>query len=350
MGMDLLTMEEFCERIKEEIASLLPEENIEKIRLERVEKNNGKTYTGLVIVASGSNIAPTIYMEQYYEDYLNGRYYHNILKDIAEVYISHKPTEDFDVSKVLSYENAKDNIICMLINYEQNKEMLQNMPHRKVEDLAIIYQIKVPDFANDEMATVKLYNAHMQRLEVDEETLYKVGMENTKRIMPAKLEDMLGFLKLRMASDMANMLDLDMDEAEDMIANTYGGSIPMYILSNHQKTNGAISVLDPDVMDKVAGIVGEKYFVIPSSVHEVLVVPFNGDYEEYKHYEQMVEEVNATQLSPEEILSGRMYMVDAKHHKFMLAEKALDYEKELQKKNEKQLEKDKEIKIAGPKL
>ena len=343
-------MEEFCERIKEEIASLLPEENIEKIRIQSVEKNNGKTYTGLVILTEGSNIAPTIYMEQYYEEYLNGRYYHNILKDIAEVYISHKPTEDFDVSKVLSYENAKDNIICKLINYEQNKEMLQNMPHRKVEDLAIIYQIKVPDFAEDEMATVKLNNAHMQRLGVDEETLYKVAMENTKRLMPPSLEDMLGFLKLSMGADMANMLDLDLDEAEDMIENTYNGMIPMYILSNSKKINGAISILDPDTMDKMAAIIGEKYFVIPSSVHEVIVIPFNGDYQEYKRYEQMVEEVNATQLSPEEILSGRMYMVDAKHHKFMLAENALDYERELQKKNEKQLEKEKEIKIAGPKL
>lgn len=348
MSRDFLTFEEFCERVKDEISSLLTEENIENVRIHNVDKNNGKEYAGLVILKKGVNIAPTIYLNQYYDEYANGRFYHNILRDIAGCYQQHKPKENFDVKQVLSFESAKDNIICKLINYESNKNILKDMPHRRVEDLAIIYQVRVSEFSESEIATVKLSNAHMEMLGVDEETLYKVGMENTKRILPAHLEDMLGFLKSEMSLDMANALDMDQEEADRMMENTYGGGMPMYILSNRQKINGAIAVLDPDVMDEVANIVGEKYYVIPSSVHEVLIVPFNGDYDEYINYESIVKEVNATQVSPEDVLSGKMYMVDANNHKFMLAENALKYEMELQKKNEKHPEQNKEIK--GPKL
>lgn len=325
----------FVERIMEEIRPLLPAD-VEEVRNYPVTKNNGIVYTGLVI-HNAHNIAPTIYLNPYYHQYLAGRSFEAILSDIAETYKKNCKTENFDSKQILDWDFVKSNVVRKIINYEKNSTLLKEMPYKKIEDLAIIYQISVGDvFDNKEYATIAVKNDFFKEWNVSLEELDKNALENTRRIFAARL-----------------------DSLADVFSYITGDTLPfleemnIYILTNKLKINGAIHVVDMDTMDLVANTLEmERFYVIPSSVHEVLLLPYRDEYD-YKQLEDIIREVNDTQLLDEEVLSDRAYVVDTKTHTFMLAVKYEEYikEKELQE-NQIQMLKGKAYQEpeGGPKL
>lgn len=310
--------EAFVERIMEEITQLLPED-VENVINYPVTKNNGIVYTGLVI-QNAQNIAPTIYLNPYYQQYLAGRSFEAILSDIADTYKKNSRVEDFDARRMFEWEFVKTHVVRKLVNYEQNQELLENMPHKRVEDLAILYQISVGDiFDNEDYATVTIQNDYLKKWDVTLEELDNASVENTRSLLSPRL-----------------------DSLSDVFSNITGDSLPflvemnVHILTNRLKINGAVHVVDMDVMESVAKAFGEKaFYVIPSSVHEVLLLPFSDEYD-CQELEDVIKEVNETQLMEEEVLSDRAYVVDVQARKFMLAAKYTDYKKEQELKMRQQ--------------
>ena len=92
----------------------------------------------------------------------------------------------------------------------------------------------------------------------------------------------------------------------------------MYVLTNDTKLNGAAMLLCPATMDKVAEQVGSSYYIILSSIHETLIVPFSDDLN-VDQLRQMVHEVNSTQVAPDEILSDNVYVYDYDNHRIVAA-------------------------------
>lgn len=316
-----MTFDEFCIRVKEEIGSYVL--GAENVMLQDVPKNNGLIYKGLIIVDPILNISPTIYLNSYYDKYMEGELFSDVMFDIAETYEKNKPIEDFDISVVKEWEKAKDNIICKLINYDLNKEVLDNIPHKRVEDLAIVYMISVNKFMG-EYATVLIRDELLALYDKSIDELDTIAKENIKKICPPILEDMLSIL----GAYAGTQIPLELDRR-------------MYILSNEQKTYGAIHVLDPEVMDEIGKIYGDKCMVIPSSVHEVLLLPYNE--EEYQDVEMLIEEVNNTQLTRDEILSNKPYVLDIKNHLLLHVEFDVDIQQQeeyqmQQKENEEETE------------
>lgn len=325
----------FAERVMEEIIPLLPED-VERVINYPVTKNNGIVYIGLVI-QNKQNIAPTIYLNPYYQQYLAGRSFEAILSDIAETYKQNSKSEDFDVKQLFDWEFVKSHVVRKLVNYEQNKDLLKDMPHKKVEDLAIVYQVSVGDiFESKEYATVSILNKYLETWDVSQEELDKVSFENTRRILRPSLDNL--------ADAYSYISGVPLPFLEEM---------NVHILTNHKKINGAVYVLDTNIMDDVAEVMGENVcYVIPSSVHEVLLIPYSDEYD-YKQLEELIREVNETQLMDEAILSDRAYVVDTKARTFMLAAKYEEYKKEQELKvKQQELAKEKEYQEpeVGPKL
>ena len=79
--------------------------------------------------------------------------------------------------------------------------------------------------------------------------------------------------------------------------------------------------INDKVMDDIAEKVGGEFYILPSSVHELLIIPRNAD-TDLKSLESMVQEVNATQVAPEERLSDHVYAYDTKEHELFRADKA----------------------------
>lgn len=102
-----------------------------------------------------SNIAPTIYLNPYFEQMQDGAELDDVLAQIASVYQSHYIDHDIDVSAVTDFDKIKEKIVCKLINEEANQQFLQDKTYSKLEDLAVVYQILM-DKTGEGTATITI--------------------------------------------------------------------------------------------------------------------------------------------------------------------------------------------------
>ncbi len=329
-----MTYESFLERVKAEIMPLLTED-VKYVSIQSTLKNNGVERDALIAVSESLNISPTIYLDSYYDQYITGRPFESILHDIATTYMEHKPEHDFDITQFMDWEKVKYRVVRKLINYDNNKEFVESMAHKRVEDLAVVYQVLVEDdVVGDAYATIAVQNQHLKMWNVELDELDKIADLNTNRLLPFTFQSLAEMIR-----DMMNGISLPIEV-----------DLPMYYLGNKAKIHGAVNVLNEQAMDYVKELLGEEYYVIPSSIHEVLLLPYDIGYE-YEDLEEMIYETNKSLVDETEILSDNAYVVDAVNHKLVLAKRYEEYKQELKLVEEKQKEKEKHIEAPkGPKL
>lgn len=218
-------------------------------------KNNGVRRSGIMISEKGINISPTIYLEEYFHQFRMGYPLEQIAKDIVGLYEKIRFQNSWeDGEKVKDYEFVKDKIIYRLIGREENQELLKEIPYKSYLDLAIIYYVllEVDEYG---MASMMVRAEHMDMWKVTEEDLYYRACKNTQELLPYEFAPMRTVIE--------ELLGLGMEE---------GPAEKMYILSNEMRSYGAAALIYPDCLRKIAGVVGENFFVIPSSVHETIIV------------------------------------------------------------------------------
>lgn len=256
-----------------------------------VQKNNGAIYDGLIIIDPLVNISPTIYLNPYYHRYLSGISLEEIYADIIEVYHKNLPTEDFDISVFQDYEKAKDRIVMRLINAEKNQKLLQQVPHILIYDLAIVFLCNVSDYM-DACATILIYNQHMKLWNADAETLYEVAKTNSIHQFPPRLDNLHDVFQ--------HITDESLDFLEEL---------NIYILTNHLRIYGATCMVYPDLLGEIADLYEDDLIIMPSSVHEVLILPTGNLPEDYTldYLDMMIQTVNETELPDVEVLSNHIY-------------------------------------------
>ena len=135
------------------------------------------------------------------------------------------------------------------------------------------------------------------------------------------------------AVDIAREQNVGMDEAKEM-AMQMMPDIPdtMFVLTNDTKVNGAAAILNDDIRQEIAEKVGD-FYMLPSSIHETLIIPKEAGME-FKELEQMVQEVNQTQVAPGERLSDHVYEYDAKEHELFRSDRAEERAKHKEEKRD----------------
>ena len=119
---------------------------------------------------------------------------------------------------------------------------------------------------------------------------------------------------------MTELMGGDREAASAMVNEMLGETPDMYVITNEQGINGAASVLDETLMQKVTETVGEDFVILPSSVHECIVVPADCDMD-IEEMKDMVKCVNADAVKPQERLSDNVYCYDSQAHELVRAEK-----------------------------
>ena len=255
-------------------------------------KNNGVRRSGIMISEKGINISPTIYLEEYFHQFRMGYPLEQIAKDIVGLYEKIRFQNSWeDGEKVKDYEFVKDKIIYRLIGREENQELLKEIPYKSYLDLAIIYYV---------LLEVDEYGMASMMGKVTEEDLYYRASKNTQELLPYEFAPMRTVIE--------ELLGLGMEE---------GPAEKMYILSNEMRSYGAAALIYPDCLRKIAGVVGENFFVIPSSVHETIIVA-ESEAPGREELGSMIEEINETQVEAEEVLSDRAYYYDRESGKLAL--------------------------------
>ena len=348
-----MNFEEFINTIKDTIKEYLPEDyrDAEVNILENRKLNTN--YTGLTVTREGDTLAPTINLNNLFDSY-SKHPEHSItavMQEVASV-IQHTP-ETFDIGRIMDYDRVKKNLFMRLSAAEKNKDLLEHAPHIRKEDLAITFHIML-DQSDKGTATTMINDNMMEAYGIDLDQLYQDALLNSPVICPAQIENMGEALSRMMIEDMKSagappelIQEMENDLKESNKDN------PMTIITNDRLVDGASAIFYPGVMDLVGERMQGDYFILPSSVHETLVVPDDGGVS-LQELTDMVKEVNMTQVSPEDQLTDQVYHYDIADHVFekaeTFAERKLAKETEMRGKDHS-VEKDtgKQVRMEKPK-
>ena len=289
------TMEEFAEAVRTEF-----EKRIEKsVIVQKLNKNNGIVLYGLTVLEDEINISATIYLEPYYEVYEDtGMEY--ILDRLERVYEENKPEQSFDIGKILNYESIKENLRAKLINYELNREFLKEVPHRRFLDLAIVAYISLEMEEEIEgNATITVKNNLQQTWKVDTEELIDTALENIKG--DVVVANMSEYVDMSLFGVTENLFDI-------------------YVLTNRLKLHGAVAMLQKERLKQFAEeLEKETLTILPSSIHECLIINVEDEPKNAKELREMVKEVNETVVSDQDILSNNVYIYNRTTDKITIA-------------------------------
>ncbi|SFR77483.1 DUF5688 family protein [Anaeromicropila populeti] len=294
-----MNYETFKAIVADRIKDFLPEQYGDyEIRIQSVRKVNQKLDSLSLVPPEGKRAAvPSLYLNELYEEYLTGGDLNKVLLHTAETI-----EKGFQQAKTMGLgemdlRKPEEHLVMMLVNTEQNKQLLKEVPNQPYQDLSIIYRWVV-NSTLEGMSSFIVTNQLMEQLELSQKQIQQMAVENTKRMFPPTVRTMEEVIVGMIAEE-------GMPEELEQVMSNEDSS--MYVISNAQGINGAVSMLYEETLHKVAEKIGGDIYILPSSTHEVLAVPAGGDPNELA---EMVRGINQTQVAIEEQLSNQVYYYD----------------------------------------
>ena len=275
-------------------------ENLEKtmdrkylIKVEPILKNNGVVLTGINVREADNHMSAVVYVEPLYKAYKNGSSIIQIVNKI-KAQVEHGLVERrFDSVMFQNWEQAKERIVFQLVNYDKNKELLKSIPHKQYFDLAVIFRYYI-GLKDEKMVTSIIQNLVFEEWGITEDELFETALKNNIRLLPAsggRLDQVL------FGWDAAGAKH---EQEVNMVPS-------IYILSNTYGINGAAVLLYPEEIEKMSELLQKDLIILPSSVHEILVVEYDGSID-LSSYLNMVRSVNQESVPEEDILSDNIYV------------------------------------------
>ena len=282
----MMKYEIFKEVVADTFKDYLPEQYKEmEMQVVSVNKVN-RVLDGINLIGGreGTNVSPTIYINDMYDHYKLCNDLKEAIRSGAERMV--KAFRECPEIPKIELSEAKDNIVFQLVNTEQNREMLADVPHREYQDLSVIYRwvVKVE---NDGVQSIVMRNGLAEQLGLNEGQLFKLAAENTRRIFPPVIKSMNDviidtFVKDGMPREVAEMM------IEEMAADNV-----MYVISNNTGINGAVSMLYENELHKLANqmdnlSVSDKHY---DKKYEDMQIRLDKLYDEIEEIETAIEAV-----------------------------------------------------------
>lgn len=292
----MLSEKEFYLYVEKNILKYLPEMEDQKVMVQRVKKNNQVSMMGLSIGEQKNYLLPVLYLEPFYRNHLRGQTIEETMREIASVYQGHQVGFYLDEDKVSDYEYIKRNLFYRIINYEKNKELLKYTPHERFLDLAVTYRWAA--YRNhDGMASALVRNKELLMWGISKDQMMKDARENTEKIFPPVMRKIQSVLPIHIIEE----------------------EIPLFVMSNGDYMNGASVILYKDVLRDFAKYMEHDLYILPSSIHEVIILLDNEYAKAPEELARMVRETNRIVVDREEILSDHVYYYDREKDEIRIA-------------------------------
>ncbi len=301
----------FKEIVKDKFMDYMPEHlNGGSLSIDKVNKINGAK-DGLHIYQEGEKGAPTIYVDDMYEEFKRSGDLEGTLKEFAGIYA--EAVEKMPPIPVnLLADGAKDKIYMVIINTESNKDILKNAPHREVNDTSVIYRIMVSEDEKG-IGSALITNHIAEELGMDEEQLFGIAAGNTPKLFPPVVKPMSQVIFGMLTEDGS----MPKDVAEQVVEGMRGENEMMWIITNSRGVSGAANMLFEKNLHELSNGLGDDLYILPSSTHEVIAVPAKmGNPEELA---EMVHQVNMDVVDVSERLSNQVYHYDRDARKLTMA-------------------------------
>lgn len=290
-------MQEFVNKVVEELERLSQGEYV--VRHHKVVKVNDCMFDVVNLFKSNENIAKSIYLEEYYKLYLHGMNIENVAKEIMyEVEKSRRELSECKcdiLEQLQSYESIKDRIVMRLLNKEKNQEFLKDKCYVPYLDMVLCFYVLISGKENDTTGFSLPWHI-VEEWGVTIKELYEKALENMQVLLPAQMISMEDMLYKILSS-------------EEEFMNRPKTDTSMYVLTNVCKVNGAAVIMYPNLLKNFAQENGfEAIILIPSSIHEFILIPkIEGNISEKKCREMLIE-VNSEMVLPFEILGEEVYV------------------------------------------
>lgn len=312
-----MNFEEFCSYVKESIYEYLPENHRDyRIVMHDVNKTNIGKLRALTMILPERNAGPTQYMEPFFEAYQKGIPLEEILAVIAERQIKNERvdpgfTED-EIDMISDFNSVKDRIMICAVGCEKNREMLEHVPHKVMGDIAATYRVYIGKGEEMEMSCL-IDNRLMKHYGVTAGRLHNLALNNSMKAMPAQI---LGL------NAMIEEFAEDGEKAELP-------DVGMMVVTNKQRCHGAAVAFYPDIFE-MAGIPMEQFYIAPSSVHELMLLPKS--MMSLDGANEMIKEINESCVEMHEVLSDLVHEYDPVSRQLVIGGTLLQRNREMEER------------------
>lgn len=262
------------------------------VTTQETTKNNGVKMIGIEIVKQGETVVPRLYVDGIVDRVKDGfMTVEDAAKKVFEMYQNSETSEiEMDVEKWIDRKFILDHVEYQLVNAERNAERLKDIPGKKIADLVAIYRVVI-GLDEDGMMSYVLTKTILDRSGISFEELDEAAKKNTEKS---------GFSVRTMSEVMCELMGVNVGQE---IEEPDGPQ--MYILTNARKLHGANIMLYKEYLEIAAEKMNGDFYIIPSSIHELIAVPVSA--QGLEQLREMVKEANDNQLTPEEILGYEVY-------------------------------------------
>lgn len=298
--------EQFKEGFREDLKAALQARGIAAdLRENHVEKLN-QSYDALSVTPEGSNIGVNLNLGSIFEAHAAGLSYKEALdRAVSQVEAGIQQIPALHAADIVNYDEMKNKLSMEVVSAERNADLLQKIPHEQMEDMAVVYRLILGETPGGHN-TLLVTNDLMEQFGINREQLHADAMVNAPEIRPSEIRGMTEVMNEMFGGGMMP----EMDPADEQL----------FVASVPSNEHGAGVIAYPNFFEDAAEKLGGDFYVLPSSIHEVLLVRDNGEMS-VNDLEDMVRSVNASEVRPEEQLTDHVYHYDAKDHVFELAEK-----------------------------
>lgn len=289
-----MEIKEFAIKIGKAIEKELGEEY--EVSIREVMKNNSVMLTGIMISDKIQNVVPTIYVDGFWTEYESGTPMSLVVSKVINLYVRQKPKSDVDISFFTDYKQVRERICYRLIGRENNEKLLEDIPYIEFYDLAICFFYA---YEGEELGegSILIRKSHMETWNVTISELFDRATVNTPKLFPWECQK----------------IDALLEEPVELAGNGEISSIlqevPMRVLSNQKRIYGAGCILYPGVLQQLAVEQGGNYYILPSSIHEVILLKDLGN-EDEDRLKWMIYHINREAVENEEVLSDSLYYYD----------------------------------------
>lgn len=270
----MMNYEEFKAQVVDTFATYLPKKYEKcKIKVSVIPKINMEMEAINVDCQGDIMAQPTLYLQGLYKEYIDSRSLEDVLKSAAYIFSQYCiGMEKMMMEMVeIAEEVDKYSIVINLIATEHNGHLLDQCPHHEEMDMTVIYRQVV--FLDDGSFNGRiLMNDDLESLGMTEEELYLLALSNTERLFPVEIK----------------ILD-------DQI----------YKISNQCSAHGAATMLYPGLLKSIAEEWGDDLYVLPSSIHEVILVAITG--QEADRLRALVIDANMDLVKKPILLTNNIY-------------------------------------------
>ena len=319
------TVKKFSEYVQMQIQEYLPEQYQEAdCFMKEILRNNGGYGTSMEFHVPGENVVCSIHMAPYFAEFEQGRPFGEIMEKIAiQIQDTYEIEKLMKENHIEDFQSMKPYLRISLINTGRNHQKLLRMPHREMEDLSMVCRVDIPGLEGH--GTMEVTNDVLQAWGIRKEALFDTALKNMQESGDYVMQTGSSKIHELFADAPApeNLLNAPADTALDP------GEL-FYILTNKENVRGASAMLCPWVMKKVSDLFPEGFYILPSSIHEILIISQNGE-NSVKELREIVRNANRTAVKKEEILSDNIYQYDRETERVCQVPKPIEKKREAER-------------------